>query len=330
MRLRSARSVGSSLFRRYHAAPPQFGRYDVLQSSSAMTSYPSPLAVPDHIVRPPYVPRNFFTAPWGEHEPGDALDQERHIAKLGGEEENGLRKVAGLAAEVLHHVGKLVKPGVTTAELDRAVHDMVIARGAYPSTLGYSKFPKSCTTAVNNVIAHGIPDDRPLLPEDIINIDLTLYFGSYHGDTSQTFVLSDVDKPGRDLVEATREALELGIRACGPGKQLRDIGSAIEGFAVSHGFSVNSQLAGHGIGKQFHQLPWIFHNRNTESGIMMPGDCFTIEPSFVQGSNTRGALWDDGWTLATETGARSAAFEHQVLITHDGVEVLTRRPEEER
>ncbi|WWD17266.1 methionine aminopeptidase, type I [Kwoniella shandongensis] len=316
-----------SRIRRYHTLPSRFGTYPLLHPSSALTSYPTPLPVPTTIPRPSYVPKNFFTAPWGEHDAPesdtDDVELRGERIKLGSEGEKRVREVARLASEVLKEVGKLVKPGITTSELDRAAHEMIKSRGAYPSPLGYSSFPRSCTTSVNNVIAHGIPDDRPLHPQDLINIDLTLFFQGYHGDTSATFLLPDVDKLGRELVEATKEALEVGIRVCGPGKPYSEIGRAIEEFAKRYGFSVNSQFSGHGIGKRFHQPPWIFHTRNSEPGTMLPGDCFTIEPCLVQGSNSRGDLWDDGWTMSTETGARSAQFEHQILITHDGAEILT-------
>ncbi|KAI9639743.1 peptidase M24, structural domain-containing protein [Dioszegia hungarica] len=316
---------------RYHTSPEKFGKYPVLPSSFAMTAYPESLFVPRSIPRPTYVPANFFDAPWGDHatvEVDERAFLDRGI-QLGGSDEAKIRKVAALAAEVLTEIEKLVKPGVTTSQLDAAVHQLIVHRGAYPSTLGYGSFPKSCCTSVNNVIAHGIPDDRPLHPEDLINIDLTLYHDGFHGDTSITFLLPGADKLGRNLVNATQEALELGIRACGPGKRLNGIGKAIEDFAERHGFSVNSQFGGHGIGRNFHQSPAICHNANSDRDTMRVGDCFTIEPSLVQGSNSRGFQWDDGWTMATESGARSAQQEHQILITETGAEVLTRRPGEQ-
>ncbi|TYJ55985.1 methionine aminopeptidase, type I [Cryptococcus floricola] len=310
----------------YHAGPSRFGTYPILLASSAMTSYPDPLPVPAHIPRPDYVPANFFTAPWGEHDMPD-MDQDQAAngekIEFGSEGEQAIRKVCKDAAWILKKVSKIVKPGVTTSQLDEAIHKMIIERGAYPAPLGYSFFPRSCTTSVNNVIVHGIPDDRPLHPQDIINLDLTLFKGGYYGDTSATFVLPDTDKPGRDLVSATEEALDIGIRLCKPGVRYNEIGKAIEDFASRHGFSVNTQVSGHGIGKRFHQPPWIFHGRNTEPGKMEPGDCFTIEPCLVQGSDSKGDMWDDGWTLASNTGARTAQFEHQVLVTPDGFEILT-------
>ncbi|WWC70025.1 methionine aminopeptidase, type I [Kwoniella pini CBS 10737] len=309
---------------KYLAGPSKFGIYPVLPSSFALTSYPYPRDVPSSIPRPEYVPNNFFIADWGEHDEVEIKESKARRIELGGEEEIGLREVAKMVRDLLKDVGKLVKPGITTNDIDRFVNDRITSQGGYPSPLGYSSYPRSCTTSVNNVIAHGIPDDRPLHPEDIINVDLTIFYNGYHGDTSATFVLPEVDKAGRDLIEATKEALEIGIRACKPGMKYKDIGTEIEDFARQHGFSVNGQFSGHGIGNVFHKPPWIFHCRNSEPGEILPGDCFTIEPCLVQGSNARGELWDDGWTMVTETGARSAQFEHQVLITEDGVDVLTR------
>ncbi|RSH83380.1 uncharacterized protein EHS24_007060 [Apiotrichum porosum] len=314
-------------------SPPQYGDYDVLDVSSAMSSYPDPLPVPDSIRRPPYVPANFFTAPIWEHEETTDNSAASKI-KLGTRAHERVRAAGQAAAEVLAEVGKLVRPGITTAQLDEAAHAAILRRGAYPSPLGYSHFPKSCTTSVNNVVARELTDlHRPLLSTDIINLDITLFLNGYHGDTSATFVLPETDKQGRDLVEATREALEIGIRTCGPGKLYRGIGRAIDQannsreFARKHGYGINTQFSGHGIGQRFHQEPWILHHQNTGTEKMSPGDCFTIEPPLVQGMKTRGTLWEDGWTVTTDTGARSAQFEHQVLITHDGVEVLTRLAE---
>ncbi|KAL1411518.1 Methionine aminopeptidase 1D, chloroplastic/mitochondrial [Vanrija albida] len=320
--------------RAYTPAPALFGAYDVLDPASALQAYPDPLDVPPSIPRPDYVPPNFFTAPIWEHEAVEVdIEAPGERIKLGSRAEARVRKVAALAAEVLAEVGKLIKPGVTTAQLDAAAHALIVARGAYPSPLGYQHFPKSITTSVNNVIAHGIPDDRPLLPDDIVNVDLTLFHDGYHGDTSATFVLPEVDAKGRELVAATEEALELAIAACVPGRPFSDIGKVIEEFTKKHGLGINNQFSGHGIGKRFHQPPWIVHYRNSEHGRMQPGDCFTIEPALTQGCKSRGTLWEDGWTVSTDVSvpwgaadvqskARSAQFEHQVLITGDGVDKI--------
>jgi len=176
---------------------------------------------------------------------------------------------------------------------------------------------------VNNVLVHGIPDDRPLEDGDILNIDVTVYLNGYHGDTSRTFLVGDVDEEGRDLIGVTSEALEAGIAVCGPGKPFKAIGKAIHDFADKRGYSVSSQFTGHGIGEVFHRAPWILHHRNEEPGIMLPGHCFTIEPCLIQGSNPRGWIFPDGWTASTENCARSAQKEHMVLITEHAAEVIT-------
>ncbi|BEI84756.1 hypothetical protein CcaverHIS002_0501570 [Cutaneotrichosporon cavernicola] len=304
-------------------SPSQFGTYAVLSSKSAMEVYPPPRPVPESIPRPAYVPANFFTAPIWEHLPGGEEVGNEGIT-LGSREEDGVRAAARMAGEVLRAVGQIVEPGMTTDDIDAVVHEMAVKRGAYPSPLGYSHFPRSCTTSVNNIIAHGIPDSRPLLATDIVNVDITLYYNGFHGDTSATFVLPAADAAGRELVRVTREALELGISVCGPGKSYAGIGKVIEEHARKHGMSVNTQFVGHGIGRKFHAYPHILHHKNHERGLMKSGDCFTIEPPLVQGTRPRGGVWDDGWTVATDTGARSAQFEHQILITETGADVLTR------
>ncbi|GMK55942.1 hypothetical protein CspeluHIS016_0209980 [Cutaneotrichosporon spelunceum] len=316
---RSARSF--SAWEHNTPSPPQFGTYSVLSPTSAMEVYPPPRHVPESIPRPAYVPANFFTAPIWEHVSGLEEVGDEGIRK---EDVAGVRAAARMAGEVLRAVGRVVEPGMTTDDIDAVVHEMAVERGAYPSPLGYSHFPRSCTTSVNNVIAHGIPDSRPLLATDIVNVDITLYYNGFHGDTSATFALPATDKAGRELVRVTREALELGIAECGPGKSYASIGKVIDEHARKHGMSVNTQFVGHGIGRKFHAYPHILHHKNHESGLMQPGDCFTIEPPLVQGTRARGSVWDDGWTCGTDTGARSAQFEHQILITETGAEVLTR------
>jgi len=277
-----------------------------------------PLSVPTHIVRPPYVQYNgcYETTPSA----GDS------ILKLGSPEELRMRRASALARATLKRAGELVKIGTTTSQIDSELHDFIIENSAYPSPLLYSGFPKSCCTSVNNIIAHGIPDDRPLEDGDIINIDVTVYLDGVHGDTSRTFLVGDVDQPGRDLVSATNEALRAGIDACGPGRPFKGIGEAISRVAAARGFSVNAELTGHGIGKYFHTPPWILHHRNDEPGVMQPGLCFTIEPLLVQGDDARGWMLPDGWTVLTETGARSAQAEHTILITDVGVDILTGEP----
>lgn len=213
--------------------------------------------------------------------------------------------------------------GVTTNAIDEAVHEFILAHGAYPSPLLYQGYPKACCTSVNNVIVHGIPDDNPLEDGDLINIDVTVYKDGYHGDTSQTFLVGNVDEQGHELVDVTNRCLHAGIAACGPGNLFRNIGKAIHVTIKNRNFSVSPQFSGHGIGPVFHSAPWIPHHRNDEPGIMEPGHCFTVEPAIIQGSNPRGWIFPDGWTASTENCARAAQAEHMVLITPSGAEVLT-------
>ncbi|KAG0076070.1 Methionine aminopeptidase 1D, chloroplastic/mitochondrial [Podila epicladia] len=183
-------------------------------------------------------------------------------------------------------------------------------------------FPKSVCTSVSNVIAHGIPDSRPLEDGDIINIDITVYLDGYHGDTSATFLVGNVDKAGKELVERTQESLDEAIAICKPGMPLNQIGKTIQKIADRYGYSVSEQFSGHGIGKEFHCLPLIYHHDNDEEGLMEKGMIFTIEPMFCQGTAI-GVQWPDKWTVTTADGGRSAQFEHTILITDDGAERLT-------
>ncbi|KAF8589638.1 methionyl aminopeptidase [Ramaria rubella] len=276
-------------------------------------------SVPDDISRPPYaktsVPKNDPSA-------GDPYEGDGRIV-LGSEDETKLRRATSLAKLVLHRTREWIKVGTTTDQVDAQIHRFIVSKGAYPSPLGYAGFPKSCCTSVNNVIAHGIPDYRPLEDGDIVNVDITVYLDGFHGDTSQTFLVGTVDTLGIELVHATNLALKAGIDACGPHKPLKDIGCQIDQVTAQLGYSVNSQFTGHGIGRVFHRPPWILHHKNDEPGIMLPGHVFTIEPSLVQGLEARGWMYPDGWTVATESGARSAQAEHTVLITDTGVDVLT-------
>ncbi|KZP00215.1 methionyl aminopeptidase [Calocera viscosa TUFC12733] len=272
--------------------------------------------VPAHIARPPYLASEEGYDP----RPGD-----NGLIRLGGEEEKALRAAAQLAKRTLEHAGTLVRPGLTTDELDASLHSFILSHNAYPSPLQYHGFPKAVCTSINNVIAHGIPDTRPLRPDDIVNVDVTVYLSGFHGDTSRTFPLPEADARGRELVAAAEGALRAGIAACGPGRPFRAIGAAVERYLKSEhgGMSVSRQFSGHCIGRVFHRSPWILHHENDEPGVMRPGQCFTIEPCIVDDEDSRGFMWPDGWTVATETGARSAQAEHMVLVTETGVEVLT-------
>ncbi len=234
-----------------------------------------------------------------------------------------MRRSGRLAAQVLADVGAAVAPGVTTEELDILAHDLIVAAGAYPSPLNYSGFPKAICTSVNEVICHGIPDSRKLVSGDIVNLDVTVYREGVHGDTNATFFVGRVDEAGRRLVQVTKECLDLGIAAVKPGRPISDIGRAIEDHAHAHQFGVVRTFVGHGIGEQFHtdvEVPHYFTPRART--IMEAGMTFTIEPMITEGDH-REEFWDDGWTAVTVDRGRSAQFEHTLLVTSNGVEILT-------
>ncbi|KAG1464896.1 hypothetical protein G6F46_005728 [Rhizopus delemar] len=267
--------------------------------------------IPDHILQPPYAEHGTSSV-WSPEIP---VNTEIDIAHM--------RDAGKLAKEILALGSTLCKPGITTNKIDQVLHEAIIQNGAYPSPLNYNGFPKSVCTSINNIIAHGIPDDRELKDGDIINVDVTVYLKGYHGDTSATFLVGDnVDEKGKDLVECTRESLDMAIKLCGPNVPYKEIGRVISEHAHKYGYSVSDELSGHGIGKEFHCHPLIYHHENEEEGIMTPGTIFTIEPMLCQGSAT-GIMWPDQWTISTVDGGRSAQFEHTILITDNGVEVLT-------
>ena len=268
------------------------------------------LSVPDHIV-----PADYYRT-------GEPARRDEPMVKSP-EVIERMRFACRVAAEVLKVTGDAVAPGVTTDDLDRIAHQAYIDRGSYPSTLNYHHYPKSICTSVNEVICHGIPDDRPLEDGDIVNIDVTAYINGVHGDCNATFYVGEVDPETRRLVEVTRECRDLGIAAVRPGRPLSDIGRAIQVHAEKHGFGVVRTFVGHGIGEQFHLPPNVPHYY-TESAntIMQPGMTFTVEPMITMGS-WRERMWDNGWTAVTTDGKRTAQFEHTLVVTDDGAEVLT-------
>jgi methionyl aminopeptidase len=234
-----------------------------------------------------------------------------------------MRAAGKLAAQALETVGRAVAPGVTTDELDAIGHAFLVEHDAYPSTLGYRSYPKSLCTSVNEVICHGIPDDRPLEDGDIVNVDITAFIGGVHGDTNATFGVGDVDEESKLLVERTREALNRGIKAVRPGRQVNIIGRVIESYAKRFGYGVVRDFTGHGIATAFHSGLIIPHYDDERfDTVIEPGMTFTIEPMLTLGSYDYD-LWDDGWTAVTKDRSRTAQFEHTLLVTDTGAEVLT-------
>ncbi|WP_024936102.1 MULTISPECIES: type I methionyl aminopeptidase [Actinomadura] len=233
-------------------------------------------------------------------------------------------RVAGkIAAQALEEVGRHVRPGITTDELDVIGHEFLLDHGAYPSTLGYRGFPKSLCTSINEVICHGIPDDTVLRDGDIINVDITAYIDGVHGDTDATFLCGDVDEESRLLVERTREAAMRGIRAVKPGRALNVIGRVIESYARRFGYGVVRDFTGHGIGTTFHSGLVVPHYDDPRATtIIEPGMTFTVEPMLTLGTHDYD-MWDDGWTVVTKDRRRTAQFEHTLLVTEDGHEILT-------
>jgi methionyl aminopeptidase len=234
-----------------------------------------------------------------------------------------MRAAGRLAAQALAEVGRHVEPGVTTDELDRVGHDFLISHGAYPSTLGYRGYPKSLCTSLNEVICHGIPDDTVIADGDIVNVDITAYLDGVHGDTNATFLAGDVDEESRLLVERTREATMRGIKVVAPGRPLNAIGRVIESYAHRFKYGVVRDFTGHGIGTTFHSGLIVPHFDDPDVGVVMePGMTFTIEPMLTIGT-IEYDIWPDGWTAVTKDRRRTAQFEHTVLVTQDGHEILT-------
>jgi methionyl aminopeptidase len=233
-------------------------------------------------------------------------------------------RIAGrIAAQALEEAGKAVEPGVTTDDIDRVVHEYLCDHDAYPSTLGYKGFPKSCCTSLNEVICHGIPDSTVIQDGDIVNVDVTAYINGVHGDTNATFLAGDTSEEARLLVERTREATMRGIKAVAPGRPVNVIGRVISAYAKRFRYGVVRDFTGHGIGQAFHSGLHIPHYDSPGLTIMMePGMTFTIEPMITLGTY-RYEIWDDGWTVVTKDRKWTAQFEHTVLVTDTGHEVLT-------
>jgi len=267
--------------------------------------------VPSAIARPEYVGK---PAP-SKFEGSEVKDPET-IERI--------RVASRIAAQALREVGRAVVPGVTTDELDRVGHEFLLDHGAYPSTLGYRGFPKSLCASINEVICHGIPDTTVVQDGDIVNIDITAYIGGVHGDTNATFLAGDVDEESRLLVERTEESLRRAIRAVMPGRQINVIGRTISAYAKRFGYGVVRDFTGHGVGEAFHTGLIIPHYDAAPaySRVIETGMVFTIEPMLTLGT-IDWDMWDDDWTAVTRDHKRTAQFEHTLLVTDDGAEVLT-------
>ena len=235
-----------------------------------------------------------------------------------------IRKAGQIAAQALQAVGGAIRPGVTTDELDRIGHDFIISHDAYPSCLGYMGFPKSLCTSINEVICHGIPDDRPLEDGDIINVDITAYYDGVHGDTCAMFEVGTVDEESHLLIERTREAMMRGIKAVRPGREINVIGRVIESYAHRFNYGVVRDYTGHGVGEAFHSGLIVPHydTAPAHSEVMEEGMVFTIEPMLNLGG-VEWEQWDDQWTVVTKDRGRSAQFEHTIVVTENGAEILT-------
>jgi len=267
--------------------------------------------VPKEITRPEYV---------GQRSPkvfeGSDVKTSEQIERI--------RKSSQIAADAIQLVGEHCQPGITTDELDRIAHDYLISQGAYPSTLGYRGFPKSCCTSLNEVICHGIPDDTKLIDGDIINIDITAYFDGYHGDSNRTFLVGNVDPAVRSLVERTEIALQRGMDAVAPGREVNIIGRSIETYAKRFNYGVVRDFTGHGIGESFHSGLIIPHYDSAPAYAteIKVGMVFTIEPMLTLGTH-EWQMWPDGWTVVTKDKSITAQFEHTMAVTENGVDILT-------
>jgi methionyl aminopeptidase len=265
---------------------------------------PAPIARPEYVDKAAPEPR---TDP--DVQPPEVVEKMRHASEL--------------AAQALQVGGEAVKPGAVTDDIDAVIHEFLTDHGAYPSTLGYRNFPKSCCTSLNEVICHGIPDSTLIEDGDIVNIDVTAYTGGVHGDTNATFLAGEVAEENRLLVERTYEATMRAIRAVRPGRALNVIGRVIESYAKRFGYGVVRDFTGHGIGRAFHSGLVILHyDEPSVDTVIEEGMTFTIEPMITRGGPDYD-VWSDRWTVTTKDKSWTAQFEHTILVTGQGAEILT-------
>ena len=270
-----------------------------------------PRSVPGSIARPEYVGKP-TPAEWT----GSHIKSADQIEKI--------RAAGKIAAEAIALVGDNAKPGVTTDELDKLAHEYIVSKGAYPSTLGYRGFPKSCCTSINEVICHGIPDDTVLQEGDIMNVDITAFKDGFHGDSNATFLIGEVSQDVAELVQRTREALDRAIAVVMPGRPINVIGRTIESYAKRFNYGVVRDFTGHGIGEAFHSglvIPH-FDAAPNYSNTMEVGMVFTIEPMLTLGTH-EWDIWSDNWTVTTKDKSITAQFEHTLVVTESGANILT-------
>lgn len=273
---------------------------------------PTPIrSVPAHIERPEYAWKDEVQESIGEPfvQTPETIEKMRHASKI--------------AANALKLAGQAVAPGVTTDELDRIAHEYMCDHGAYPSTLGYRHYPKSCCVSLNEIVCHGIPDSTVIQEGDIVNIDVTAFKDGVHGDTNATFLAGEVAEEHRLLVERTKEATLRGIKAAKPGRQVNVIGRVIESYAKRFGYNVVRDFTGHGVGPTFHNgLVVLHHDSDAYTDMLVPRMTLTVEPMINLGSLDY-RIWDDDWTVQNTDGKFTAQFEHTIVITEDGNEILT-------
>lgn len=280
--------------------------------------------VPASIARPSYILPTADGSILMNDDPGQpSINPTNKVVTYNEDEITTMRHAGAIASHIRSFAGSLVRPGITTNEIDFLTHQEIIRLGAYPSPLGYHNFPKSLCTSVNNVICHGIPDERVLKEGDIINCDITIYIDGFHSDCSATFAVGDVDARGKRLMSATKESLDAAIALCYPGQNLNEIGRVVEEIANREEFGVCPSFCGHGIGREFHLPPQILHAKNNFAGKMHKNMVFTIEPIMNETPYSEYLMHNDNWTVVTIDGARSAQYEETVLITESGAEILT-------
>ncbi|BFZ54127.1 Methionine aminopeptidase 1 [Savitreella phatthalungensis] len=324
---RTVRFCGTDCFKRNFPTHKKTHQHDPFAKTF---SYPGPLRACYPLSAKREVPAGVSRPDYADHPEGRSLSEERARIKgvkiLNAEEREGMRKVCRLAREVLDIAAAALRPGITTDEIDQIVHDECVKRDSYPSPLNYYRFPKSVCTSVNEIICHGIPDARKLAEGDIVNLDVTLYHNGFHGDLNETYYVGQkIDGDSVRVVETARECLDLALASVKPGVPFRSFGKVIEEHATKNSCSVVTTYCGHGINQLFHCSPNIPHyGKNKAPGMCTEGMCFTIEPMINLGSH-RDISWPDNWTASTVDGKRSAQFEHTILVTKDGCEILTAR-----